>query len=134
MPKTKIQTVPNPNSPKEINTGLIGLDSISKSKSSKSKQSGNTGTDWERLGLIESFKPRKGMFFHSLDADGEVENQGHLLALTAKGYGRAQLFEWFFGEPSRVIDVDPDYLRCCIFYTSCAAMNAAYERLEAKHE
>lgn len=77
---------------------------------------------------------KQGMFFHSFDAEGEIEHQGHLLVLSSKGFGRAQLFEWFWGDPSTVIEVTPDYLRNCIFYASCTAMNAAYERMEAGHE
>lgn len=73
-----------------------------------------------------------GLFFHWCD-HGEIEHQGHLLALTKNGYGRAQLFEWFWGEPSQVIEVTPEYLSACVFYTTCDAMNQAYARWEATH-
>lgn len=87
-----------------------------------------TGTD----GI--SANPKQGMFFHSFDADGEVAHQGCLLELTPAGYGRVQFFEWFWGQPSKVIEVAPDYLSACIFYTSAAAMNAAYEQWETDHD
>ena len=74
-----------------------------------------------------------GMWFHSFGADSEIEHQGHLLVLNKKGFGRAQLFEWFWGEPSKVITVTPAYLRACVFYTTCDAMNKAYAQWEAAH-
>lgn len=82
--------------------GMDGMDEISMSNPSLSNHSRNDGNDWERLGMDASFKPRKGMFFHSFDAEGKVENQGYLLVLTAAGFGRAQLFEWLTPWPRPV--------------------------------
>jgi len=76
---------------------------------------------------------KAGLFFHWFN-NGRIENQGHLLALNESGRGRAQLFEWFWGEPSKVIEVTPDYLSACVFYTTCDAMNKAYARWEASHD
>lgn len=88
----------------------------------------------EGLQISRIAKPKTGLFFHSIGPDGQIQNQGHLLALTSDGYGRAQLFEWFFGEPSTIIRVTPDYLAACIFYTSAAAMNAAYAASEVRDD
>ena len=93
---------------------------------------GTGGNEWERVGTGElKQKPKQGMFFHQFDAEGKVNHQGHLLELNSKGHGRAQLFEWFWGDPSDVIEVNPDYLKACVFYPSCSAMNAAYAAIEA---
>lgn len=111
--------------------GTGGMDSISMSTPALSLIPGMHGNGWERVGMGE---PKQGLFFHSMNDDGTVNHQGHLLVLTAAGFGRAQLFEWFWGEPSTVIQVTPDYLRRCVFYASAAAMNAAYERWEARND
>ena len=113
--------------PKEKQVGTDGIKEILMSVLPVSVHSRNAGNGRERTGTDE-LKP--GMFFHSLDAAGRVEHQGFLLVLTAAGFGRAQLFEWFWGDPSIEIDVNPDYLRNCIFYASCTAMNAAYAAME----
>lgn len=86
------------------------------------------------LQMSRTSNPKTGLFFHWRDESGDIQNQGCLLKLNAAGYGRAQLFEWFFGEPSTVIEVTPDYLRACVFYTSCKAMNAAYAASEVPHD
>ena len=130
MSKTSFNHSQNPIIPKENNLGMDGMDEISISNPHLFNHSQNAGNDWERLGMDGSLKPRKGLFFHSLDAAGRVEHQGFLLVLTAAGFGRAQLFEWFWGDPSIEIDVNPDYLRNCIFYVSCTTMNAAYAAME----
>ena len=120
--------------PRENQLGTDGINSILISDRPVSVHSRNTGNARERTGTDELTKAKQGMFFHSLNDDGTVNHQGCLLALTAAGFGRAQLFEWFWGEPSTVIKVDPDYLCTCVFYASAAAMNIAYERWEADHE
>jgi len=108
--------------------GTSGIKEILMSASPCSGHSQNAGNDRERPGTTElTTKPRQGMFFHWCNTAGDIEKQGHLLSLGANGHGTAQLFEWFFGEPSTVIEVAPDYLRTCIFYASATAMNAAYE-------
>lgn len=66
------------------------------------------------------------LFFHSW-LDGEIEYQGYLFLLRKNGTGRAQLFEWFFGDESRETDVTPSFLSRCTFYDSNAAFKAAYE-------
>lgn len=135
MSKQQIHSFPFHSFPKENMLGTSGINEFIPTSSPIPKFSGTHGNEWEWVGTCESLKPRKGLFFHSFNGDdGSINHQGHLLALNSKGYGRAQLFEWFWGEPSRVIDVTPDYLRNCVFYADCAAMNAAYERWEACHE
>lgn len=135
MSKPNSDRSENPIVPKEKTSGTNGINRILMSVHPISVHSENTRNRREQTGMIDlSTKPKQGMFFHSFDADGEVEHQGHLLALSAKGYGRAQLFEWFWGEPSKVIEVTPDYLRNCVFYASATAMNAAYAQWEASHD
>jgi hypothetical protein len=84
-------------------------------------------------GASEILKPTKGVCFHWYE-NGAIQHQGYLLALNSKGYGKAQLFEWFLGQPSDVIEVTPDYLRDCVFYTSDKAMNAAYVASEVQDD
>lgn len=127
MSKTKFHPCPISFMPKENTLGMDGMNEIFISSPHRAIHAGDVGHDWEWMGMDE---PKQGMFFHSFDADGRVEHQGCLLVLTAAGFGRAQLFEWFWGEPSTEIEATPDYLRTCIFYASAAAMNAAYERRE----
>ena len=131
MPNSKFHTFPFHPFPKENSMGTGGMNEIFISTPPLSHGPGMHGNGWERVGTGE---PKQGMFFHSIDAQGKVKHQGHLLALTAAGFGRAQLFEWFWGEPSTVIEVTPDYLSACVFYTNAAAMNAAYERWEAGND
>lgn len=115
--------------------GTGGMNEIFMSTPPVSLVPGMHGNGWERVGTGElSAKPKQGMFFHWCDESGAIENQGHLLTLGADGHGTARMFEWFTGSPSDVIEVTPDYLRNCIFYTSAAAMNAAFERWEVNHD
>lgn len=127
MSAIKFHSFPFHSFPKEKTLGMGGIKEILMSTPTLSLVPGTSGNGWERVGMGE-LKP--GLFFHSLDAAGRVEHQGFLLVLTAAGFGRAQLFEWFWGDPSIEIDVNPDYLRNCIFYASCTAMNAAYAAME----
>ncbi len=122
--------------PKENSLGTGGIQLKIESALPVSGHSQIIGNGREWAGTSEHLtKPSKGLFFHWCDAEGAIENQGYLLSISASGSGTAQLFEWFMGEPSRVIEVTPDYLRACIFYASDKAMNAAYEAyLEAGHD
>ena len=119
---------------KEKTSGTDGISGVLMSVLPASVHSQNTWNGRERTGTDGTSKPKTGLFFHSIGADGEIENQGHLLELTSNGFGKAQLFEWFFGEPSTIICVTPDYLATCIFYTGASAMNAAYAASEVPHD
>jgi len=136
MPKSQIHSCPFSFMPKENTSGMDGMNEIFMSYPHLAIHAGDSGHDWAWMGMDEKLtKPSKGLFFHWCDDDGAIENQGCLLSIGENGSGTAQLFEWFFGEPSRVIEVSPEYLRACVFYTSAKAMNAAYERyLEAGHD
>ena len=70
------------------------------------------------------------LFFHSFNAEGHVEYQGYLLSLNSDGTGKAQLFEWFMGEPSSKTVFTRAFLEQCVFYTTNEAMNAAYCKLK----
>lgn len=131
MSKQQFRSFPFRSFPKKNMLGTGGINEILMSDLPYSGHSQNAGNGRERPGTGEL---KQGMFFHSIDAQGKVKHQGHLLVLSAAGFGRAQLFEWFWGAPSTVIEVTPDYLSACVFYTSAAAMNAAYERWETAHE
>ncbi len=130
MTNSEFHSFPFHSFPKENSMGTGGMDSISMSTPALSLIPGMHGNGWERVGTGEI---KAGLFFHWFN-DGQIENQGHLLALNAGGHGTAQLFEWFWGEPSKVIEVTPAYLSACTFYTTCDAMNQAYAKWEAAHD
>lgn len=135
MSEQKFRSFPFRSFPKENTVGTNGINEVLIPVLPVSVHSQNTGNGRERTGTNEnSTKPKPGMFFHWCDESGDVENQGQLLTLGADGHGTARMFEWFTGSPSDVIRVTPDYLRNCIFYTSAAAMNAAYDQWEADHD
>ncbi len=73
-------------------------------------------------------QPMQGQFFHWVGPDGDIENQGKILRISKTG-ATIQLFEWFFGLPSTIIKVKPDYLESCNFYSTVEAMDDAYERI-----
>ncbi len=74
-----------------------------------------------------------GLFLHTWK-EGRISLQGHCIRQVGDVV-LVQLFEWFLGEPSKVVAmrpedlVDPDK---CTLYHSCGAMNHAYENYERR--
>ena len=68
-----------------------------------------------------------GQYFHSIDANGQVEWQGYVIGSPAPGWYLLQLFEWFAGEPSVRRLVRLEEMRHWLFYESTEAMCFSYE-------
>jgi hypothetical protein len=66
-------------------------------------------------------------FFHSLDKDGVVNWQGHIIGNPEPGWYLVEIFEWLCGEPyvRRLVHIDE--MRTWLFYDSAGSMRVSYE-------
>jgi hypothetical protein len=67
------------------------------------------------------------LFFHHF-VGGEIEHQGYILKLNAKGIGVACFFSWDTGEAHSEYHFDKAWFLDCVFYPTAEAMNAAAEK------
>ena len=64
-------------------------------------------------------KVSEGLYFHHW-VNGRTQHQGQVLTSNT-----AQLFEWFLGHDSDVIEVNDKYLNNCTFYPTAEDMRNA---------
>lgn len=75
-----------------------------------------------------------GMWFHTFK-DGAVHWQGQVLSVDGET-ALAQLYEWFFGMPGRIVAIDKAvmYSDECQLYPTHEHMNCEYERISLLRE
>jgi hypothetical protein len=69
---------------------------------------------------MQEEKVSEGLYFHHW-VKGRIEHQGQMLTSYT-----AQLFEWFLGHDSDVIEVNDQYWDDCTFYPTAEDMRIAY--------
>ena len=65
---------------------------------------------------MQDEKVSEGLYFHHW-VKGRIQHQGQLL-----NSNTAQLFDWFLGHDSDVIEVNGQYLNNCTFYPTAEDM------------
>jgi len=76
--------------------------------------------------------PLHKQFFHSLNKDGLVHWQGHIIGNPEPGWYLVELFEWLWGEPNVRRLVHIDEMRTWLFYDSAESMCFSYEHGAAR--
>jgi hypothetical protein len=70
--------------------------------------------------------PLVGKWFHSFDAEGYVEWQGHVVSVVGDGIFLVQLYEWIAGMPGDQKVVPLAHMAQWTFYEDAEDMQRAY--------